>query len=243
MHTSLAERPRAVQELGHILLVEDDPADATMVKAMLAEQIGWAESLEVVDHLKAACNRLDEGKVDLILLDLNLPDSLSFRESIARLREKTDTPIVVLTGQPWDAVAEECIRLGAEDCLTKDDLDPLLLFRTAVHSVSRHRVTAERLRELVNRFDTSPARHEEISTASEPMVVVGADGRVRFVNDAGCRFLALPFETLVGSDLIRLLSMRSQDRRRRPVQFERIGDVLWNGESCHVLLISANRNE
>ncbi len=240
MQAALADRPQVNSELGRVLLVEDNPGDALLVRTMFEEQNATTVGLEVVERLSEACSRLEAGDVDLVLLDLMLPDSQSYRESIARLREKSDTPIVVLTGHGDTSLGLECILWGAEDFLAKDDLDPMLLLRTALHSVRRHSVTAARLRDIVSRFEDGSARHEAISNANEPILTVNEIGRVVFINDAGCRFLGASFESIVGASLLDHLENRAKDRRRRAVQMERIGDVVWDGQACHIILLSGS---
>ncbi|MGF1456522.1 MAG: response regulator [Alphaproteobacteria bacterium] len=242
MEPAFAEFGMAEPSLKRVLLVEDDPRDAKLIQSMLEGQIEEPFHFEVVTHLSDALRRLEQADIDLVFLDLGLPDSQSFRESIARLREHSDTPIIVLTGQNDTTLGPACIHWGAEDFITKDSLEPSFLMRTAVHSVRRHWVTTLRLREIVRRFEDGSACHEAIADAAEPMVSVTAAGRVIFINDAACRFLGTSFETIAGADLLRHLKERGKDRRRRDIQLERIGDTVCDGQACHILLLSASRH-
>ncbi len=226
--------------LKRILLVEDDPQDAKLVQSMLQGQLEEPFHFDVVTSLADALRRIEQADLDLVFLDLGLPDSQSYRESIARLRERSDTPIVVLTGRNETALGPECIHWGAEDFMTKDALDAPSLLRTALHSVRRHWITAMRLREIVRRFEDGNGCHEAIADAVEPMVCVTEAGRVVLINDAACRFLGTSFETIAGADLLRHLRERSKDRRRRDVQMERVGDTICDGQPCHILLLSAS---
>ncbi len=100
----------------NILVVEDDPSVRTLVKAVL-EHNGNTVSTEdtVMTGEKAAV----EGNFDMIILDLGLPDGDGY-ELCKNIRDKNvTTPVLILSGEQEADVKVKCLRVGADDYLTK----------------------------------------------------------------------------------------------------------------------------
>ena len=134
-----------------VLLVEDNPGDARLLREILAE-VG-AHRFELTHHttLAAALNRLSEGGIDVVLLDLSLPDSDGL-DTFARAHSQAPgVPVVVLTGLPDDALAAAALREGAQDYLVKGRADPELLVRSMRYAMERQQAEEalfEQAREL-----------------------------------------------------------------------------------------------
>ena len=92
-----------------------------------------------VSRLAAATDLLASSRVDVILLDLRLPDASGVDAVKAIQAITSDIPIVVLTGMADEAMALQCIDAGAQDYLAKDELKPLPLRRTIGYAVARLR--------------------------------------------------------------------------------------------------------
>ena len=87
-----------------VLLVEDDEADVDYLKEILSEEKRFLFDVVHVDRLNSARERLAHGGIDVVLLDLSLPDSEGF-DSFAHIQEDAmSTPIIVLTGLDDDLV-------------------------------------------------------------------------------------------------------------------------------------------
>lgn len=136
-----ASQSQAVNELRHtVLLVEDNPGDARLIRESLSEAAGGNFDLETADRLAAALRRLGEGGVDAILLDLALPDSKG-RETFSKAKETAPTvPIIVLTGLGDEALALRMVQEGAQDYVTKIDLNGNVLSRAIRYAIERERV-------------------------------------------------------------------------------------------------------
>lgn len=120
-----------------ILLIEDNEDDAILIREMLAEKKDLGIELEWVDRLSRGLTELVSGKIDLVLLDLSLPDSRGL-ETLYKVQGQTpDVPIVVLTGLDDEAMANQAVRRGAQDYLVKGRLDSYLLVRAARYAVER----------------------------------------------------------------------------------------------------------
>src|SRR3989454_4696332 len=122
-----------------ILLVEDNPGDVLLIEETLAGRHG-AFAVESVERLSAALTRLGAGGIEVVLLDLKLPDSAGLRTFTAVQAQAPDVPIVVLTGLSDEALAVSTVRDGAQDYLVKGQVDGDLLGRTIRYAIERHHV-------------------------------------------------------------------------------------------------------
>ena len=151
-----------------LLLVEDDPRDATLVRKLLDE--AGADKYQVVqaDRIAGALATLDSIEVDVILLDLRLPDA-SGVEGVRSLREAAgEIPIVVLTGDSDDRTATACIDAGADDYLAKDEVGTHNLRRAIGYAITR--IREAQLRELQQTLHKLRA----MSSASQGTTVTAA---------------------------------------------------------------------
>jgi len=128
------------------LLIEDNPGDARLIGVMLAEVKSPPFDIERAERLSAGLECLAEGGIDVVLLDLSLPDSHGL-ETFARVHaEAPEVPIIVLTGLADTELAVKAVREGAQDYLVKGELNGALLVRSVRYGIERHRARAEQLR-------------------------------------------------------------------------------------------------
>ena len=120
-----------------VLLIEDNEDDACLIREMLLEKRDAGVELEWVSQLGTGLTRLSQGNIDLVLLDLSLPDSYGLETFETVQRSAPDIPTVVLTGLDDEALAGQAVRRGAQDYLVKGRLDNYLLARAARYAVDR----------------------------------------------------------------------------------------------------------
>jgi two-component system sensor histidine kinase/response regulator len=127
-----------------VLLVEDNPDDADVLSELIAE-IGAREfSLLHVESLRQALPHLENNAVDLVLLDLSLPDCHG-RETVTRaLAHAPNIPIIVLTGLDDERLGMDAVQAGAQDYLVKSHVDGRLLTRCMRYAIERYRLLAEK---------------------------------------------------------------------------------------------------
>lgn len=132
----------------HILSIEDNPADAYLLQEILTEatRLGWdlpRFRVERVGRLADGLARLHTSasdmkpRIDVILTDLDLPDSYAEETFAALHAEAPEIPIVVLTGRDDEALAQKTVRAGAEDYLFKRELSGSLLAHALIYAVER----------------------------------------------------------------------------------------------------------
>jgi len=129
---------RALASVTRLLIVDDDRQYAELLYELLTES--WPElEVSIVSTLDAACRRVNSGSVDLVLLDLGLPDADGLKALEGLHDCVTEIPIVVLTSRNDDDLALAALQQGAEDYLVKDTIDQRALIRTVRHARERHR--------------------------------------------------------------------------------------------------------
>jgi len=126
-----------------VLMIEDNPGDARLIREVLEEEISARLKLEHVTRLDAALVRLAEGGIDVALLDLSLPDSQGIDTFHQARAHSPQVPIVVLSGLDDEAVAAETLRAGGQDFLNKGVLDLCVLHRSIQHAIGRNRPQAK----------------------------------------------------------------------------------------------------
>ncbi|MGC3959033.1 MAG: response regulator [Verrucomicrobiota bacterium] len=134
------------KEQTNILVVEDEKVFAEVVREIVTEEGRGVYSVTVAGNLAAAIGQLQSRPVDLVLLDLTLPDCLGLETYVALRRAAPQVPVIVLSGLTDEATALHALRAGAQDYLLKNEFDGRLLTRAIRYALERGAVEA-RLRE------------------------------------------------------------------------------------------------
>jgi len=164
-------------ESTRILLIEDNPGDARLIRELLAETEGGPFDVTLADCLEDGLGHLAPGAADVVLLDLLLPDSRGL-DTLARVVEKAPwVPIVVLTVLDDRDLAVEAVRQGAQDYLVKGETDGNLLARSVRYALERKEAQSK-LAEANTRLEKANRRLEELATTDE---LTGLWNRRRFL--------------------------------------------------------------
>ena len=121
-----------------ILLIEDSNTDALLIQAHL-KKADAAFRLRREERLESGLAHLDRGDVDVVLLDLNLPDSSGLDTFRSVHRHAMHLPIVILSGQEDVELAVDAVSLGAQDYLTKGEANRSSLARSIRYAIERSR--------------------------------------------------------------------------------------------------------
>jgi PAS domain S-box-containing protein len=165
-----------------ILLVEDNAGDARLIREMLSATAYASAHFRSVGSLREARELpIDHASVAMVLLDLNLPDSSGMGTLSAIKEFYADSAIIVLTGLDDVELAIQALREGAQNYLTKDELNANHLGRTLRRSIERH-AFVQRLR------DADRAVQEQLRTSQALMAEAQRVGHI------GSWFLSLETE-------------------------------------------------
>ena len=136
-----------------VLLIEDNPLDVRLIAIMLRDSGAGLVVMEQVERVDAGIARLTGGGIDVVLVDLSLPDSHGL-ETFKRVHAQAPTvPIIVLSGMSDETTAVTAVQEGAQDYLVKGQVSGPLLVRAMRYAIERKRTSeqlaryAEELRE------------------------------------------------------------------------------------------------
>ena len=128
----------------NVLLIDDDPIQIQAIQNLLAAAGSQRFELNGAGSLPEGLERLAAGGVDVVLLDLGLPDS-SGVETFTRLHLRfPKLPVVVCTGLEDEVLGLELVQAGAQDYLIKGKVSSLLLGRTLRYAIERKLAALER---------------------------------------------------------------------------------------------------
>jgi signal transduction histidine kinase len=127
-----------------VLIIEDHPPEARLMREMLAEATGEGSfEVECADRLSTGLDRLERGGIDAVLLDLSLPDSWGVATVEKALLAAPTIPILVLSGLDDEQIALQAVHRGAQDYLVKSHVDSHWLPRAIRYAIERRQLLAE----------------------------------------------------------------------------------------------------
>ncbi len=127
-----------------VLLIEDDPADAQLIMEILREEPANAMKFRQAHNLAQGLEILEQGGVDVVLLDLTLPDSSGHNTFSMLSKHVPAMPVIVLTGMDDKEMAIRIVQEGAQDYLVKSLVDYTMLARSIRYSIERKRALQEK---------------------------------------------------------------------------------------------------
>ncbi len=181
-----------------ILLIEDNAADVRLFSEKLKKGKKDYEVINVA-RLSDGLAVLAENDIDIVVLDLMLPDSRSIN-TFDRVYERAGyVPIVIISGMKDEAVAIEAVRRGAQDYLIKRNIDTELLVRTITYSIER-----KHLLELVKQ---SERKFSGICNAAmDAIIMMDEQGSISYWNKAAENIFGYTYGEVEGRDLHSLLA-------------------------------------
>jgi diguanylate cyclase (GGDEF)-like protein len=120
-----------------ILLVEGDPVDARRLVRMLRASGATKFRLRRAHKLHQAKRHLQNGRADVVLVDLSLPDAQGLDVVVEAQRTAPGVPLVALSGTADEGLAAQALQLGAQDFLVKSEINPGQLARALSFAIAR----------------------------------------------------------------------------------------------------------
>jgi PAS domain S-box-containing protein len=122
-----------------IFLIEDNPGDVRLIQEMISEAADSVPKVECAERLDEGLKRLAKEDFDMLLLDLNLPDSQGLDTFFKAHNNIKEMPIVVLTGFEDETLGIKAVQEGAQDYLVKGQVDSKPLIRAMRYAIERKR--------------------------------------------------------------------------------------------------------
>jgi diguanylate cyclase (GGDEF)-like protein/PAS domain S-box-containing protein len=158
-----------------LFLVEDNPGDARLLREMLEDHGSPETELTHVECMSDAEKHLAQQPVDIILLDLGLPDAHGL-DAVRRARAAAPhVPLVVLTGLDDESLATQALQEGAQDYLIKGQIDGRGLIRALRYAVER-KASEEAL------FVEKERAQVTLNSIGDAVVCTDIAGNITFLN-------------------------------------------------------------
>ena len=222
-----------------VLLIEDNPADARLLKEAFDRVYSPLFEITHVDSLNAGLQHLAWDDFNVVFLDLSLPDASGMETLLQVQAVAPNRPILVLTGIDDEELAVNAMQKGAQDYLVKGKVDKDLLVRATRYAIERKRTEVERQR-LVRRAQTQSLLVRRIlDTVKEGILTLNAQSEVVMANPAGHLYLARLGGIRVGEKLTRL-GNRALSELLDPAERVLPQEVVLEGENKQVFEIHVN---
>lgn len=135
-----------------ILLIEDNPGDARLIQEYLSDQKNIEYSFFMADRLQKGIEILENEFIDVVLLDLKLPDSEGLTGVEQIFAVTPNLPVIVLTGLNDENTAIKAVKMGAQDYLVKDKVESEILIRSIKYAIERKRAEEDQQKLLEQRI-------------------------------------------------------------------------------------------
>ncbi len=161
MNERLAKEPKQHGKI-RVLYIEDNPVDAEWAQSALDQDEGKRFECEVSETLSQGLERILRGDIDIVLLDLKLPDGEGFEVFERVFLAAPRIPIILLTGVVEDEkIAHQAIEKGAQDYLRKGEIDSRALIHSIHYAIERQR-NREELARVNEKLMAANKRLEEL---------------------------------------------------------------------------------
>jgi two-component system, NarL family, sensor histidine kinase UhpB len=185
-----------------IMLVEDNPGDALIINEMLKEIYN---EQYVLEHFK----RVDEGlkhineEFNIMLLDLNLPDSHGVETFNTMNSHLPELPIIILTGLVDEDLAVNIVSEGAQDYLVKGQIDKQLLSRSIKYSIERKNIEIE-LRKSEEKYK------EMVEKIQTGLFMIDSNNQITYINNQMAGMLGYTIYYMINQDVFRFIQKKSK---------------------------------
>ncbi len=220
-----------------VLVIEDNPYDVKLITEFFHDIKDGNFPLSFAQTLGEAAAFRGPGKADVILLDLNLPDS-SGPATLGRAAALfPDLPIIVMTGYYEEGLGLNLIKKGAQDYLVKGKITGDWISYSIRYSIERAKIE--------RRIKNKNSRLRDILEKSpDGFLITRKDGRVLFANHGAETILGRGREELLKrpltleSDTEKIIEteLRRLDGRKIPIEIRAV-NIEWNAEACRMVIL------
>jgi len=218
-----------------VLIIEDNPDYIGLVRTILARSQNPKFEIISAERLDEGLDRLANNDVDVILLDMTLPDSSGIDTLRRTMTKALELPIVMLTGHNDEGLATQALHEGAQDYLVKGQNEVALLSRAIHYAIERKRGQVA-LRASDDRFQRM------IQQNADPIIIIDSNLVVQFANPAVVNLFGQKSVDLVGTVFGFPLSnvgdssqIEIIDAQGKMVVAEmHVVDIEWEGKKAHL---------
>ncbi len=226
-----------------ILLIEDNPGDSRLTQEILKNADNFNFNLTITENLVDGFHYIEESEIDIVLLDLSLPDSSGF-QTIIRTREKTThIPIIVITGLNDEMFARQAVQAGAQDYFIKNQVKSNPLVRSIYYAIERNKMIMK-IESLMETLQKNESHLKKIiEKNADSIIIVDKKNIVRFVNPIAEKFFKRNKEDFVGQQFGYPTGPETKEitiiRKPSKITIAEINsvEIEWEGEIVDLLTI------
>ncbi len=226
----ISQQKRKSAKEYRVLVIEGQTRDFILLREHLQEaDVGVSFELAQAKRLSEGLEQLAKGGIDVVMLDLNLPDSSGIETIQRAIAQAPHVPIIVLTGFDDESLAIEAVGEGAQDYLVKGDWSGDSLVRSLRYCLVRHK-TQEKLRDALQQAEASAERFHSVSeSANDAIITINSSGEIISWNQGARTIFGYADEEVEGRPATILMPDRYRESHTQALQRH-----VQNGES-HVI--------
>jgi PAS domain S-box-containing protein len=224
-----------------ILLIEDNPDDAELMKRRLAKSPSARFTVTAAKTLHEALEELGCDTPDLIISDLGLPDSHGLDTVRSILNKAPRLPLVVLSGFDDEATAIKAVKAGAQDYIVKGQLEGIYMERSLFYAMERSRMQRELEQHAQEILSIQTNLLKILDKNADAIIVVSEDNRILFTNPAVETLLGQtrkelinkPFNYLTDGGKTTEIEITQTDKAKTIAEM-RVVDISWEGNKAYL---------
>ena len=239
------------REAIRVLLIEDSLGDARLIYELIKETNPAYYEIYHNVKLNSGLEKLSKKQIDIVLLDLNLPDS-SGLQTLQKVIEisKNDIPVVVISNYNDEVYRKDAIKMGAQDYIIKGEFDGNLL-KYVINSAIERKKLINALNAQTNQMQKQNEiliRNQKrfskaINSLPNVFIICDIDLRISFINDFALKSNGLERDKVLGEKITNIFPPELLDfhltkfneavRKKQPVSYE--SSVLYNGKNYTII--------
>jgi diguanylate cyclase (GGDEF)-like protein/PAS domain S-box-containing protein len=210
-----------------VLLIEDNPGDARLLHEMFKEPGLHAIELTHVPCMVAAEKYLGEQRIDIVLLDLGLPDAQGL-EAVRRTRAAAPRiPLVVLSGLDDESMAVQALQEGAQDYLIKGQIEPRELLRALRYAIERNAIED-------TLFTEKERAQVTLNSIGDAVICTDMSGNITFINIVAEKLTGRSLREVYGQPMTQAFQVI--DSINREVIRNPMDRAIEQDRTCHLSL-------
>ena len=206
------------KSIDRVLLIEDNPGDARLLREMFDEQGASGTKLTIEQSMTEAETYLAENAVDIVLLDLGLPDAQGLAAVRRAHAAAPRVPLVVLTGMDDESLATQALQEGAQDYLVKSQIDSYGTTRGLVRAL-RYSIERKALEDAL--FVEKERAQVTLNSIGDAVACTDLSGNLTFLNLVAEKLTGWSWQEAAGRpmpDVFRILDTATREVIPNPME-------------------------
>ncbi|MBI5681175.1 MAG: PAS domain S-box protein [Methanobacterium sp.] len=192
------------ENITNVLIIEDNPGDVIIIREMLKDAVGIHFNLLNVGNLSDGLKILVKEDIDILLLDLNLPDSHGIDTFIKMNQNAPNMPIIILTGLTDEELAINAVAEGAQDYLVKGQIESQLLAKSIKYAIERKNIE-RKLRESEEKYRLI------VEKAQSGVFLMNSNNKLTYVNQSIAKMLGYTVSEMLKKDISNFTDRRGEE--------------------------------